>query len=153
MVPLCSEKEVLHDMTYWGGIKIRLDKKYTHTLRDAFHVWSVWNIDATAQFDRLCQYVKKDSEHLSTELFNFHPFSAEAVKVDLSTFEFDTGKSDVLADCKQQLFNSTPELKNIFGLPKNLDDFRYACILYFLFQALRDRMCRQAFVLCTKLLQ
>lgn len=157
---LCSEKEVLRDVAFWGGIEVKLDKEYMHDLGDAFHVWSVWHTDAAAPFEELQQYIKNETEDLSIALSNLPPFRSKPVKFDVFDMDYSSEEDEVsdeqkelLDRQKEQLFTAIPKLKKFFGLSKNLDGFRYSCILYFLFRGLRDDLCYRSFKLYMKLMQ
>lgn len=150
---LCSEEEVLHDMAFWGGVEIELDREYIHNLGDAFHVWSVWHRNEAVPFDEFEQYAKNEAQNIGAALSKLPPFRSEPVILNVSEIGIDTEESDVLDEQKGLLFAAIPELKKLFGSAKNLDNFRYACILYFLFHTLRDNLCYRAFKLYTKLLQ
>lgn len=147
---LNSEKAVLHDMAYWGGVKVELDDN-CHSLTDAFRVWFIWNKDDEAKLQELCHYLKDEAESVGAALSKIQPFHSEPAIVDI--FDSSTETDENLWEQKRQLFWAIPKLDALFNQPDSLDDFRYACILYFLFRTLRNQMCYQASVISTKLLQ
>lgn len=150
---LCSEKLILRDLVYWGGIKVILEKKYMHDLGGAFHIWSNWHREEATAFGELFQYIDENSENLIEAVSRIEPFAEYHVILDLSSLDFNNEKSEGLTAQKEEWFSAIPKLKRIFGLSKNLDDFRYALILYFLFRSFRAYMCRETFKLSTTLLQ
>lgn len=54
---LCSKQAILRDLLIWGGINVCLDRDHVNSMREAFHVWSVWHRNESLKYQGLMKYL------------------------------------------------------------------------------------------------
>lgn len=148
---LCSEKELLRDISVWGGVEVSLDDDYVRSMNEAFHVWSLWHSNEAKIYKELEQYLKTSPDILNKIAEGLKETSSNFVELDLSDYGFDEENTQELLNAKKSLLCNLGPLKDKFGDPEYLSDFRYTMILYRIFQALRDQMYVKAYNICTKI--
>lgn len=169
---LCSEEAVIRDIATWGGIEIDSGRDKEYTLLNTFHIYSNWNVEFWELYMQFFKQIKKHETCLNTIAATLQEVPEILATVDLFELDFldghkirpiDDDDSDIdaaekenrkiLDEQKSKLYQNFPKKirKLLHQLPKE-DDFHYTLILYFLFHALRDHMCYQAYALCKKLL-
>lgn len=149
---LCSEKAVLRDILIWGGVKVVLDNDYICSLKEAIHIWSVWHPREAKVYSGLEQYLRSSPDLLDKIAEGPVELSSNAVELDLSDYEFDEQMTSKLLKLKKWIFYGLGLVNREFEEPEYLSDFRYVMLLYYAFRALRDRMCTQAYDICSKVL-
>lgn len=169
---LCSEKAVIKDIATWGGIEIDSGRDREHVLLNTIHIYANWNARFVEPYLQFFKRIKKDKKYLKKIAAALQESPEILATVDLSALDFSNGhkiqpmddddgdieedekeKRKILDEQRSKLYESFPPkiIKPLRQLPKE-DDFHYTLILYFLFHALRDRMCLQAYEFCKKLL-
>lgn len=169
---LCSEKAVIKDIATWGGIEIDSGRDREHVLLNTIHIYANWNAGFVEPYLKFFKRIKKDKKYLKKIAAALQESPEILATVDLSALDFSNGhkiqpmddddgdieedekeKRKILDEQRSKLYESFPPkiIKPLRQLPKE-DDFHYTLILYFLFHALRDRMCLQAYESCKKLL-
>lgn len=169
---LCSEKAVIKDIATWGGIEIDSGRDREHVLLNTIHIYANWNAGFVEPYLQFFKRIKKDKKYLKKIAAALQESPEILATVDLSALDFSNGhkiqpmddddgdieedekeKRKILDEQRSKLYESFPPkiIKPLRQLPKE-DDFHYTLILYFLFHALRDRMCLQAYESCKKLL-
>ena len=153
---ICSTKEILRDIAMWGNIEIEETDDFNFV--DAIRIWNFWNKDDPELYQELKEQIRKHPEKLVGLTTGFKKPDWKPIKLVLdndgvfmqSTLSKKKNKLEAqkkfVLDYLAETFSVTP------CRTEDLNDFRYAQLLFIIFQALREHMCHQIYAAYLKFL-